>query len=310
MCGELCWLFERYFSATALVDVLMIAGAIFSISLMLRSTQSLPLLRGLIILLLVVGAAAAFLPLPGFRWLLSNSIGVAAIALPVIFQPEIRRALERLGRVNMAPKTERGALPAIAGSARSQVISGICAAAARLSERRHGALIVIERQTNLQQYIDSGIALDSEVSPQLLLTVFYPKTELHDGAVILRNGKIAAAAAVLPLSANRELSERKLGTRHRAAIGITEIGDPICVVVSEETGQIAVANNGRLIRKLDAGRLETILVAFYGETSSGNVPLWQRVRRVFNPRALPEREADPDTVADKRPLPETVDAVE
>jgi diadenylate cyclase len=260
MCGELCWTFETNFNAAAVLDILMVASIFFGASLLLRGTQALPLLRGFLILLLALGITATVLPLVAFRWLLSNAVTASIIAIPVIFQPELRRALERLGRAgwSFSPRNTEAAQ-------RSKIIDDVCAASARLSERRQGALIVLERETGLQEYIDTGVLLESEVSPQLLLTIFWPKTELHDGAAVVRAGKIAAAACVLPLSSGRNLTDRKMGTRHRAALGISEVSDAVCVVVSEETGQISVANGGRMIRRLDATRLRTILAAFYGE---------------------------------------------
>jgi diadenylate cyclase len=260
MCGELCWTFETNFNATAVLDILMVASIFFGASLLLRGTQALPLLRGFVILLLALGITATVLPLVAFRWLLSNAVTASIIAIPVIFQPELRRALERLGRAgwSFSPRNTEAAQ-------RLKIIDDVCAASARLSERRQGALIVLERDTGLQEYIDTGVSLESEVSPQLLLTIFWPKTELHDGAAVVRAGKIAAAACVLPLSSGRNLTDRKMGTRHRAALGISEVSDAVCVVISEETGQISVANGGRMIRRLDATRLRTILAAFYGE---------------------------------------------
>lgn len=260
MCGEPCWLIETYLNAAALLDILVVALIFFGLSLLLRNTQALSLLRGVVILLAMVSLAASVFPFPAFRWLIGNVLTVAAVAIPIIFQPELRRLLEQLGRagfgLNRLPESQR---------VRQQIIEEICAAAARLSERRQGALIVIQRETSLQEYIDTGVILESVVSAQLLLTIFYPKTELHDGAIILREGKIAAAACVLPLSSGRNLTDRKLGTRHRAALGISEVSDGVCVVVSEETGQISVTNSGRMIRRLDANRLRTILQAFYAE---------------------------------------------
>jgi len=179
-----------------------------------------------------------------FRWLLNNMLTAILVAIPVIFQPELRRGLERIGRTGLSVLFNR--TPTFTND--EQIIDAICAAAARLSERRHGALIVLERNDALDEFIDTGVALDAEVSPQLFLTVFWPKTELHDGAVIIRRGKVASAASVLPLSSGRNLSDRKLGTRHRAGLGISEVSDALCVIVSEETGRISVANRGRMIR--------------------------------------------------------------
>ncbi|MBZ0276391.1 MAG: DNA integrity scanning protein DisA nucleotide-binding domain protein, partial [Anaerolineae bacterium] len=158
------------------------------------------------------------------------------------------------------------------------VISEICQAAEKLSERRHGALIILQRNSSLQEYIRTGISLDSEVTSQLLLTIFWPKTELHDGAAIIDGtGRLAAAAAVLPLTASRNLPDPKLGTRRRAGIGITEVSDAICVIVSEETGRIAITNGGRMIPRLDSKRLYTILNAFYGPERKQPVHPWSPV---------------------------------
>jgi diadenylate cyclase len=284
MCGELCWTIETQFSAASILDILMVASIFFGISLMLRGTQAISLLRGIVILMLAVGVTATAFPFPAFRWLLGNVVTAAAVAFPVIFQPELRRALERLGRGGFWLNRVN-----IEEALRQKAIDDICAAAARLSERRQGALIVLERETNLQEYIDTGVVMESDISPQLLLTVFWPKTELHDGAVILRNGKIAASACVLPLSSSRQLTDRKLGTRHRAALGISEVSDGVCVVVSEETGQISVANGGRMIRRLDASRLRTILLAFYGENRHPPQAFWASLNKRI--RALLNREA-------------------
>ncbi|MEO0562853.1 MAG: DNA integrity scanning protein DisA nucleotide-binding domain protein, partial [Chloroflexota bacterium] len=161
---------------------------------------------------------------------------------------------------------------------RTDVIEQICSAAELLSERRHGALIVLERESNLQEYVRTGVYMDSFVSAGLLLTVFWPKTELHDGAAIIdRNGKLASSAAVLPLSASRNL--RKQGLRHRAALGMTEVSDAVCVVISEETGRISIANGGRMITRLDINRLRTLLSALYGPGDVGNRGLFENMRR-------------------------------
>src|SRR5258708_30472885 len=279
MCGELCWTFETNFNWIALLDILMVASIFFGLSLLLRGTQAMSLLRGILILLLVVGITTTFFPLVALRWLLSKVVRAAVVAIPVIFQPELRRALERLGHAGAWFSNRQ-----TVAEERLQIIDHVCAAAARLSERRQGALIVFERDTSLQEYIDTGVVVEGEVSPQLLLTIFWPKTELHDGAAIIRAGKIAAAACVLPLSSGRNLADRKMGTRHRAALGISEVSDAVWVVVSEETGQISVTNGGPIIRRLDATRLQTILAAFYGEAQKAPrlpwTPLLERLRTV------------------------------
>src|SRR5688572_8402809 len=164
MCGELCWAFETNFNAVALLDILIVAAVFFGISLLLRGTQAVLLLRGVLIVLVVVGIAATALPLVAFRWLLGNVVTVAAVAIPIIFQPELRRALERLGRAGLRFNSRQTDV-----EQRLRIINDVCAASARLSERRQGALIVFERETGLQEYVDTGVVLDGIVSAQLLL---------------------------------------------------------------------------------------------------------------------------------------------
>jgi diadenylate cyclase len=182
------------------------------------------------------------------------------VAVPVIFQPELRRALEQLGRTSRYVQFLRR-------DRASKVILSVANACLRLSQRRYGALIVFEQDTGLQEYVDTGIVLDAEPSLELLLTIFNKHTELHDGAVIVRGDKVAAAACVLPLS-TRSLSDRQMGLRHRAALGISEVSDAVVVIVSEETGQVSIAHNGRIIRRQDPSRLDVILQAFMSSRPS------------------------------------------
>ncbi|MCB9437910.1 MAG: TIGR00159 family protein [Anaerolineales bacterium] len=272
---DLIWTLQSI-NTSAVLDILLVAGLIFIGTLMVRGTQAMPMLRGMIIIVIVVGILSSVSSLAAFNWLLRNILTATAVAIPIIFQPELRRALERVGRTNLGFRqntlTEREA-----------IIDAICQAAGRLSERRHGALIVLERGDNLQEFINTGVPLDCVLTPQLLLTVFWPKTELHDGAVIVRGNRVLAGACVLPLTSGRNLSGRKLGTRHRASLGMSEVSDAVVVTVSEETGQISVSNRGRMIRQLDAKRLATILSTFYTSetegTQTGLGQLTQRVRR-------------------------------
>ena len=254
---ELIWTLQS-FNLAALLDVLLIAALLFALSFLFRGTQAVPVLRGTTLVVILIIFLSSIPNLIAFRWLSTSIITGAAVVIPIIFQPEIRRAMERLGRAGVSFRAN-------SMTDYERVIADICTAAERLSERRHGALIVMERNDPLDDFVNTGIALNSELSPQLLLTIFYPKTELHDGAVILRGKQIACAAAVLPLTAAHGLAKRKVGTRHRASMGMSEISDAIVVVVSEETGQIAVANGGRLIRRLDSSRLATILKTFFVE---------------------------------------------
>jgi diadenylate cyclase len=184
------------------------------------------------------------------------------LVIPVIFAPEIRRALERLGRAGSILEGNR----ATSSGDIQDSISAVVSAAARLADRRHGALVVMQRLDNMDQYIQTGVRMDSRLTAELLLQIFYPNTPLHDGAVIVSGARMVAAACVLPLSSSGVLSrtpDRQMGLRHRAALGISEVSDAIAVVVSEETGSISVVHAGRMIRRLDSSRLENILRALY-----------------------------------------------
>lgn len=269
---ELVWAFQNL-TPNALIDIFIVALLFFGISFLFRGTQAVALFRGTVLVLVTLILVSSVLRLQALQWLLQNILTVLAIAIPVIFQPEIRRALERLGRGGIMFQRQTPE------AMRTKIINDICAAAERLSERRHGALIVLQRNSSLQEYIRTGIHLNSDISPELLLNIFWPKTELHDGAAIIdQDARIAAAAAVLPLTASRNLPNPKMGTRHRAALGISEVSDAICVVVSEETGKIAVTNAGRMVSRLDTERLRTILNAFYGPERKRAKPIWTQVR--------------------------------
>ena len=238
-----------------IIDIVLVALVIFLVLRLLRGTQAIQLIRGILVIALVFVIISQSMPLTAFNWLLGKGGQVILVAIPIIFQPELRRALERVGRT--APWIVRR--PESAGTQR--LISEVVRAVESLAERKYGALIVFEGVTGLAETIERGIPINAELSGELLTTIFYPKTPLHDGAVIVRNDKIVAASVVLPLT-NRDLSDTQMGTRHRAAIGVTEQSDAMSVVVSEETGNISVARNGRILR-LDSGRLRTLLDDFY-----------------------------------------------
>lgn len=238
-----------------LVDILLVALIFYLFLRLLRGTQAIQLIRGLLLVTLVIGIIASTMQLTAFNWLLRNSAQVVLVAIPVIFQPELRRALERIGRTS--PWITRRS-----DSANIQrLISEVVRAVESMSEKRHGAIIVFEGTTGLADAIERGVPMDAELTSELLTTLFFPNTALHDGAVIVRGERIQAAGCVLPLT-QRELSDSQMGTRHRAAIGITEQSDAMSVVVSEETGGVSVARNGRILR-LDPGRLRTLLDDFY-----------------------------------------------
>lgn len=251
------WYLVQTITWSSVIDILLVTLVFFLILILIRGTRAVQLLRGVILIVFLVVLLTSVVQLPAFSWLIDKALPALLLAFPIIFQPELRRAFERLGQ---AGSFLRGFREEQEGA----FITSISEACQRLSERRHGALIVLERETGLQEYVDTGTLIDSKLSRQLLETIFYPMTELHDGAVLMRSGRVLAAACVMPLSAaDIHSGERHLGLRHRAALGISEVSDAIAIVVSEETGHIAVAHNGRMIRRLDANRLETILRAFF-----------------------------------------------
>jgi diadenylate cyclase len=236
------------------LDILLVTFLIFGLFLLIRGTRAVQVLRGFIILALIFLVLANNVQLPAFTWLINTTLPLLLISIPVIFQPEIRRALEQLGRTGSVMRFFRK-------NEVDPIVIAVKEACLRLSQRRHGALIVFELDTGLQEYIDTGILMNSEASPELLLTIFNKNTELHDGAVIIQGNLIAAAACVMPLSTS-SLSDRQMGLRHRASLGISEVSDAVAVIVSEETGQVSIAHNGRIIRRQDPSRLDEILKAF------------------------------------------------
>ncbi len=261
--SEILFLFQRL-NWLSLIDLGLVTLVFFIILITVRDTQAVVLLRGVIFMILFLSLLTSLIDLPAFSWMVQASLPAMLLAIPVIFAPEIRRGLERIGRAgstNILMRQNPDAYLAI-----QQTIKAVVNASARLSARQHGALIVLQRADNLSEYIQTGVNLNAAVSPELLLQIFYPNTPLHDGAAIIQQNRIVAGACVLPLSASGILNrtpERRMGLRHRAALGISESTDAIAVVVSEETGSISIAHGGRIIRRLDSERLENVLLAFY-----------------------------------------------
>ena len=263
----------------AILDIVLVTIIFYALLSVIRGTQADQLVRGILILLLAAVVIGYFFQLTIFSWLLVSSLPALLLAVPVIFQPEIRRALEQLGRTGSLvthPLTHpfSSFQPSDSSSA-DKVINTIIEACIRLSERRHGALMVIERSTGLEEYVHTGAELDAELTSDLLAQVFYPRTPLHDGAVIIRGPRLVAARVLLPLSDSARL-DSDVGTRHRAAVGITEQSDGLSVVVSEESGAISIAVNGRLLRNLTTERLRSLLQT---QLASQRLPApWRPVR--------------------------------
>lgn len=230
-----------------IVDILVVAYIIYRVILLIRGTRAVQMAAGLAFITMVY-FAARWLQLYTLHWILGTILSSLFLLIVIIFQDDIRRALTQMGQtpfIRMRIKT-------------FHTLEEVAKAASNLSETRTGALIVMERRVGLKDHIDSGVILDAEVSKSLLVSIFNKNSLLHDGAVIIQKGKLAVAGCVLPLSASPYI-ERELGTRHRAAIGITEQTDAVAVVVSEETGAISVAMNGKLTRNIDSGTLRRIL---------------------------------------------------
>src|SRR5512136_308756 len=285
--SDLWYLFQRFTWGSAF-DIALVALVFFALLQLVRGTQAVQLLRGVIILAVIILLLGNALKLPAFGWLVRNAIPALLVALPVIFQPELRRALERLGRAGSFLN-----VPARHSAAEIAIVETV-GACQRLAERKHGALIIFERETGLQGYIETGVQMNAKISSELLQTIFFPNTLLHDGAAMVREDKIVAAACILPLTSGF-LADRRLGLRHRAAIGITEATDAIAVVVSEERGSVSIAHNGRMIRRLDAPRLEAVLRAFYQPQLRGPTPFWARWLRRLTGAQRDERPGVPSS---------------
>lgn len=283
--SNLIFIFQRL-NWLGIIDILLVTLIFFGLLSLLRDTKAMVLLRGVMVLFVLTALLTSLVSLPAFSFLVRSALPALLFSIPVIFAPEIRRALERIGRAGTLMATR----PQSSEEEMAQTIQAIVAASARLSARQHGALIVLQRMDNLEEYIRTGVQLESKVTPEMFLQIFYPNTPLHDGAVIIDDTRMLAAACVMPLSASGILAhspDRQMGLRHRAALGISEVSDAIAVVVSEETGAISIAHSGRMIRRLDADRLENILTAFFGTDS---VRREKNLIKRFFPYLFPRKE--------------------
>ncbi|WP_066499343.1 diadenylate cyclase CdaA [Abyssisolibacter fermentans] len=237
-----------------IIDIFLVAFAIYKMYILIKETRAEQLLKGIFVILLLTNVSK-WLELYTTNWILEKAMTVGVIAILIVFQPELRRALEYIGRTKFLSKS----FIEIKREEEEQVIDEIIEAVASLSRQKIGALIILERETGLNEVVETGTKIEGNVSSSLLINIFIPNTPLHDGAVILKEDIIKAAACLLPLSENMHLN-KELGTRHRAAIGISEMSDCVAIVVSEETGGISVAERGRLRRYLDVKSLKNILM--------------------------------------------------
>ena len=241
---------------TLIIDIAIVIFLVYCFFKIVKGSRAWQLIKG-IALLIIATWVSGLLNLKILNWILTGIMNLGVIAIIVIFQPELRRALEQLGTNKLA---RFFGIEKDLSTKTKEDIYKIVIATTELSKAKTGALIVIERDIKIQDIINTGIPMDAEVSPQLLVNIFEPKTPLHDGAVIISNNKIAAAACVLPLADDKDIA-KELGTRHRAAIGISKESDSIVVVVSEETGKISVAKDGTLIADVREDVLKKILIS-------------------------------------------------
>ena len=259
---------------TDVLDILIVAFLIYKVLGFIRETRAEQLAKGLLVLI-VITMLSDVLHLYTLRWLLSGLMTVGLVAIVVIFQPELRRGLEYLGRSRIS-----NVFGEVNKEEAKHIVGEFVEAIEAMSSSKTGALLVIERETALNDIVETGTIINADISAQMIGTIFYEGTPLHDGAVIVRGDRLYAAGCVLPLTQNKELN-KELGTRHRAAVGISEVTDSLTLVVSEETGRVSVATGGRLLRVADADELRGILARAVRneENSSGRFKIWKGRRK-------------------------------
>ena len=248
-----------------IIDIIVVAFVIYELIMLTRQTRGSAVLKGLVLLLVIVGVSN-LLGLTALNWLLMNILANGTVVLVILFQPELRKALEQMGRGTVLDKNHEDK------SEEARVVDEVIKCLTNLSRRRVGALIVFEQKTGLQDVIETGISIDGQVSAALLENIFEPNTPLHDGAVVVRGTRVMAGACILTLTEGAGISH-ELGTRHRAAIGISETTDAVVLIVSEETGIISVARSGKLTRHLDTKALRELLGEMYQPPRGGLLSL-------------------------------------
>ncbi|MBD8069804.1 diadenylate cyclase CdaA [Bacillus sp. PS06] len=235
-----------------IIDILLVWYVIYKLIIVIRGTKAVQLINGIIVIVLV-RMLSALLELHTLQWLMDQALTWGFLAIIIIFQPELRRALEQLGRGKIFSRSGSDE-----DEQQSKLIEAILKSTDYMAKRRIGALISIERETGMTDYIETGIQLNANVSSELLINIFIPNTPLHDGAVIIQKDQVAAAACYLPLSESPFIS-KELGTRHRAALGVSEVTDSLTIIVSEETGNVSLTKNGELHRDLKQDHLRELL---------------------------------------------------
>ncbi len=246
-----------------MIDVLIVAFIIYKMILQVRGTRAVQLVKGIFVLIATWGISTWF-NLFTLKWLMNQMFTLGILTVLIIFQPELRRVLEQLGRGNLFSRAS-----SVEKADFSNQIDELIKAVQYMSKRKIGALIVFERQTGITELIESGVQMESKITSELLTNLFTPNSPLHDGAVIIRGNLIMAAGCYLPLSENPFIS-KELGTRHRAAIGVSEVSDALAIVVSEETGQISLTMNGMIVRDINEDSLISKLFDELLPKSNGN----------------------------------------
>lgn len=252
----------------AILDVAIVAYVLYKFFMLIKGTRAVQLIKGLVILM-VFSTLSNWLHLQTVHWIMQKTWTMLFVALPVVFQPELRRALEQLGRGKFFAQS----ITTLGEEEMQQVIGEVTRAVQVLARNRMGALIIIERETGLEEHIQTGVKIDGVISAEFLVNIFIPKSPLHDGALIIRGDRVMAAGCFLPLTDDPDLS-KELGTRHRAALGITEMSDAVAVVVSEETGVVSIAEEGRLTRYLDDKTLRDMLTKLLRPQVQHHTFLW------------------------------------
>ena len=274
----LYWLSIPQMGVTDVLDILIVSFLFYQIVKWIKTTRAWVLLKG-IILLLFIAFAAYVLQLHTITFILANTMSVGITAVLIVFQPELRNALEQLGRKNWITNIFSTDTSQVKESYTARTLQEIYRAAIEMGKVKTGALIVLEREVMLGEYERTGIPIDGKVSSQLLINIFEHNTPLHDGAVIIRNNRIISATCYLPLSDSVEIG-KELGTRHRAAVGISEVSDSITVIVSEETGSISIAVNGKIKHALNPQKFRNELSVLREENNSGKkFKLWKGLNR-------------------------------
>ncbi len=259
------WFYFPHITITDIVEIIILAFLIYNVTKWFKKTRAMTLVKGLMVLALFTIVAVVF-KFNTILWIIRNTINVGIIAVIILFQPELRRALEELGRKNIVPDVFANDKAVKSERINDNTIAELVAAAIDMSKSKTGALIVVENAVALGEYEGTGINLDATISRQLLVNIFEHNTPLHDGAVIIRNNRIVAATCYLPLTDRNDLN-KDLGTRHRAAVGISEVSDSMTLIVSEESGAISVAHSGTLYRNLDSEGLKKQLSRLQNKTS-------------------------------------------